>query len=37
MLAALRQRLSNEPGAEREIVRDELLHIVRLRLAKTFR
>ena len=37
MLAALRQRLSNEPGAEREIVRDELLRIVRLRLAKTFR
>jgi 2-oxo-4-hydroxy-4-carboxy-5-ureidoimidazoline decarboxylase len=37
MLAALRQRLGNEPGAEREIVRDELLRIVRLRLAKTFR
>jgi 2-oxo-4-hydroxy-4-carboxy-5-ureidoimidazoline decarboxylase len=37
MLAALRLRLSNEPGAEREIVRDELLRIVRLRLAKTFR
>jgi 2-oxo-4-hydroxy-4-carboxy-5-ureidoimidazoline decarboxylase len=37
MLAALRQRLSNEPGAEREIVRDELLRIVRLRLAKAFR
>jgi len=36
MLAALRQRLGNEPGAEREIVRDELLHIVRLRLAKAF-
>lgn len=37
MLAALRQRLSNEPGAEREIVRDELLRIVRLRLARIFR
>ena len=37
MLAALRRRLSNEPGAEREIVRDELLRIVRLRLAKAFR
>jgi 2-oxo-4-hydroxy-4-carboxy-5-ureidoimidazoline decarboxylase len=37
MLAALRQRLSNEPGAEREIVRDELRRIVRLRLAKAFR
>ena len=37
MLATLRQRLGNEPGAEREIVRDELLRIVRLRLAKAFR
>jgi len=37
MLAALRRRLGNEPGAEREIVRDELLRIARLRLGKTFR
>jgi 2-oxo-4-hydroxy-4-carboxy-5-ureidoimidazoline decarboxylase len=37
MLAALRRRLGNEPGAEREIVRDELRRIVRLRLARTLR
>jgi 2-oxo-4-hydroxy-4-carboxy-5-ureidoimidazoline decarboxylase len=37
MLAALRTRLSNDPETEREIVRDELRQIVRLRLAKAFR
>jgi len=37
ILAALRQRLVNAPEVEREIVRDELTQIVRLRLAKTFR
>jgi 2-oxo-4-hydroxy-4-carboxy-5-ureidoimidazoline decarboxylase len=34
VLAALRQRLANEPETERQIVRDELGKIVRLRLAK---
>lgn len=37
MLAALRERLGNEPGAEREVVREELRRIATLRLAKTFR
>ncbi len=37
MLAALRERLGNDPRTEREVVRGELLEIVRLRLAKTFR
>lgn len=37
VLAALTQRLDNPRGAEREVVRDELRAIVRLRLAKTFR
>ncbi|MDT4963220.1 MAG: 2-oxo-4-hydroxy-4-carboxy-5-ureidoimidazoline decarboxylase [Pseudonocardiales bacterium] len=36
VLAALTQRLGNSPEAEREIVRDELTQIVRLRLAKLF-
>jgi 2-oxo-4-hydroxy-4-carboxy-5-ureidoimidazoline decarboxylase len=34
MLAALRERLGNDPGAEREIVRAELLKITQLRLTK---
>ncbi|WP_243725551.1 2-oxo-4-hydroxy-4-carboxy-5-ureidoimidazoline decarboxylase [Actinomadura rubrisoli] len=34
MLAALRARLANDPGTEREVVRDELAKIVDLRLAK---
>ncbi|WP_245919734.1 2-oxo-4-hydroxy-4-carboxy-5-ureidoimidazoline decarboxylase [Actinomadura mexicana] len=33
MLAALRERLGNEPGAERDAVRRELAEIVDLRLA----
>jgi len=37
MLAALRFRLRNDPIAEREVVRGELVKIVRLRLAKAFR
>lgn len=37
MLDALRQRLTNPPDAEREVVRGELSAIVDLRLAKTFR
>ena len=37
MLAALRSRLRNDPVAEREVVRGELVKIVRLRLAKAFR
>jgi 2-oxo-4-hydroxy-4-carboxy-5-ureidoimidazoline decarboxylase len=37
MLAALRSRLRNDPIAEREVVRGELVKIVRLRLAKAFR
>ena len=36
MLAALRTRLGHHPAAEREVVREELTKIVRLRLAKTF-
>lgn len=36
MLAALRTRLGHEPAAEREVVRDELTKIVRLRLARSF-
>jgi 2-oxo-4-hydroxy-4-carboxy-5-ureidoimidazoline decarboxylase len=36
VLAALTQRLDNTPEVEREIVRDELAQIVRLRLAKLF-
>jgi 2-oxo-4-hydroxy-4-carboxy-5-ureidoimidazoline decarboxylase len=36
MLAALRARLSHDPATEREVVRDELTKIVRLRLARTF-
>jgi 2-oxo-4-hydroxy-4-carboxy-5-ureidoimidazoline decarboxylase len=35
ILAALRARLENDPEAERDVVRDELAKIVRLRLAKT--
>ncbi|HEX6472721.1 MAG TPA: 2-oxo-4-hydroxy-4-carboxy-5-ureidoimidazoline decarboxylase [Streptosporangiaceae bacterium] len=34
MLAALRERLGNDPGTEREIVRAELLKITQLRLVK---
>ena len=37
MLAALQARLGHDPATEREVVRDELTKIVRLRLAKTFR
>jgi 2-oxo-4-hydroxy-4-carboxy-5-ureidoimidazoline decarboxylase len=37
MLGALRSRLRNDPVAEREVVRGELIKIVRLRLAKAFR
>jgi 2-oxo-4-hydroxy-4-carboxy-5-ureidoimidazoline decarboxylase len=37
MLSALRSRLRNDPVAEREVVRGELIKIVRLRLAKAFR
>ena len=36
ILSALRGRLGNPPVAEHEVVRAELLQIVRLRLAKTF-
>jgi 2-oxo-4-hydroxy-4-carboxy-5-ureidoimidazoline decarboxylase len=36
LLAALRARLDHDPATEREVVRDELTKIVRLRLAKTF-
>jgi len=36
ILAALRARLGNDPVAEREAVRAELLQIARLRLAKAF-
>jgi 2-oxo-4-hydroxy-4-carboxy-5-ureidoimidazoline decarboxylase len=36
MLAALQARLGHDPGTEREVVRDELTKIVRLRLARTF-
>src|ERR1700729_4048720 len=37
MLAALQGRLGHDPAREREVVRDELMKIVRLRLAKAFR
>src|ERR1700722_19213128 len=37
MLAALQVRLGHDPAREREVVRDELTKIVRLRLAKAFR
>ena len=37
MLSALRGRLGNDAAAEREIVRSELVQIVRLRLTQTFR
>ena len=36
MLGALRARLGHDPAAEREVVRDELMKIVRLRLARAF-
>ena len=36
MLAALQARLGHDPAIEREVVRDELSKIVRIRLAKTF-
>ena len=37
MLAALQARLGHDPAIEREVVRDELTRIVRLRLARSFR
>jgi 2-oxo-4-hydroxy-4-carboxy-5-ureidoimidazoline decarboxylase len=37
ILRSLRSRLDNDPIAEREVVRVELIKIVRLRLAKAFR
>ena len=37
MLAALQARLGHDPATEREVVRDELTKIVRLRLARSFR
>jgi 2-oxo-4-hydroxy-4-carboxy-5-ureidoimidazoline decarboxylase len=37
ILAALRDRLGNDDGVERDVVRGELTEIVRLRLAKTLR
>ena len=37
MLAALQARLGHDPAREREVVRDELMKIVRLRLGKAFR
>ncbi len=37
MLAALRARLANSPEMEQDVVRRELMKIVRLRLAKAFR
>ena len=36
MLAALQARLGHDPATEREVVRDELMKIVRLRLARAF-
>jgi 2-oxo-4-hydroxy-4-carboxy-5-ureidoimidazoline decarboxylase len=36
MLDALQARLGHDPAAEREVVRDELRKIVRLRLGKSF-
>jgi 2-oxo-4-hydroxy-4-carboxy-5-ureidoimidazoline decarboxylase len=37
ILSALHSRLGHDPAAEREVVRAELIQIVRLRLAKAFR
>src|SRR5580692_9482060 len=37
MLAALQARLGHDPAREREVVRGELMKIVRLRLGKAFR
>jgi 2-oxo-4-hydroxy-4-carboxy-5-ureidoimidazoline decarboxylase len=37
MLDALQDRLGHDPAREREVVRDELMKIVRLRLGKAFR
>jgi 2-oxo-4-hydroxy-4-carboxy-5-ureidoimidazoline decarboxylase len=37
MLGALQVRLGHDPAREREVVRDELMKIVRLRLGKAFR
>jgi 2-oxo-4-hydroxy-4-carboxy-5-ureidoimidazoline decarboxylase len=37
ILAALTRRLANTPETERDVVRDELTQIVRLRLAKVLR
>ncbi|WP_431893141.1 2-oxo-4-hydroxy-4-carboxy-5-ureidoimidazoline decarboxylase [Nonomuraea sp. bgisy101] len=34
MLARLKERLANDPGTEREVVRDELAKITNLRVAK---
>ncbi len=36
MLAALQARLDHDPATEREVVRDELIKIARLRLARSF-
>lgn len=36
MLAALQARLGHDPATEREVVREELMKIVRLRLARSF-
>jgi 2-oxo-4-hydroxy-4-carboxy--5-ureidoimidazoline (OHCU) decarboxylase len=36
MLAALQARLGHDSATEREVIRDELMKIVRLRLGKTF-
>jgi 2-oxo-4-hydroxy-4-carboxy-5-ureidoimidazoline decarboxylase len=36
MLAALQARLGHDPGTEREVIRDELAKIVRLRLTRSF-
>jgi 2-oxo-4-hydroxy-4-carboxy-5-ureidoimidazoline decarboxylase len=36
MLAALGARLGHDPATEREVVRDELIKIVRLRLTRSF-
>lgn len=36
MLTALRERLGNDPAAERDVVREELRKIVDLRLGKAF-
>jgi 2-oxo-4-hydroxy-4-carboxy-5-ureidoimidazoline decarboxylase len=37
LLALLRRRLGNDPADEREVVRNELASITRLRLAKLLR